>query len=110
MKQYVIDEIRFADLDTLKCYLDEHYGPASLNSIYRLPLDPEIYEACQMSHTDCQPFYFALELKPDALCCEFLVRTDSRIRCDCIANATPRQRNWLIEQADAIFERLSIVS
>ena len=110
MKQYVIDEIRDSDFNTLKSYLDESFGPMVLNGIYRLPLDPGLYSECQVSHAGCQPFYFALELKPDALCCELLVRTDSRIRCDCIAIATPEQRNWLIETIDAIFERLSIVT
>ena len=110
MKQYVIDEIKPDDLKLLKSYLDERYGPALLNGIYRVPLDPGLYSQCQKSHTACQPFYFALELKPDELCCELLVRTDSRIRCECIAVAGPNQRNWLIDIVDAIFERLSIIT
>lgn len=110
MKQYVIDEIRPGDFKALKSYLDEYYGPARVNGIYRLPMDPAVYSPCQKSHTDCHPLYFSLELKPDALCCEFLVRTDSRVRCDCMASADVEQRNWLIEVVDAIFERLSIVN
>lgn len=110
MKQYVIDEIRPGDLKVLKSYLDEHYGPARMNGVYCMPLDPAFYSPCQASHTDCQPFYFALELTQDALCCEFLVRTDNRIRCDCIASADVAQRNWLIDMVDAIFERLSIIT
>lgn len=110
MKQYVIDELRSGDFNQLKNYLDERYGPPLLSGIYRIPLDPELYAVSQKSHTDCQPFYFALELKPDALCCEFLVRTGNRVHCDCIANATAGQREWLIEVVDAIFERLSIAT
>ncbi len=110
MKQYVVDEIRSGDFNVLKSYLDEYYGPAHLNGIYRVPLDPALYSECQQAHADCAPFYFALELKPDALCCEFLVRSENRIRCDCIANALPDQRNWLIELIDSVFERLSIAA
>jgi hypothetical protein len=110
MKQYVIDEIRAGDINLLKSYLDESFGPMVLNGIYRMPLDPGLYSGCQKTHTDCHPFYFALELKNDALSCEMLVRTDSRVRCDCIAMATQEQRNWLIESIDSIFERLSIVA
>ena len=110
MKQYVVDEIRPGDFNVLKSYLDENYGPALLNGIYRVPLDPALYSECQTAHTACAPFYFALELKSDALCCEFLVRTDNRIRCECIAIADPKQRNWLIELVDSIFDRLSIVA
>ena len=110
MKQYVVDEIRPDDFSVLKSYLDEYYGPAPLDGIYRVPLAPAFYSECQRAHTDCAPFYFALELKSDALICEFLVRSDNRIRCDCIANASPDQRNWLIELVDSIFDRLSIVA
>ncbi len=110
MKQYVIDEIRPGDFKVLKEYLDAHYGPARLGGVYRIPLEPALYSQAQKSHADCHPFYFALELKLDALCCELLVRTDNRIRCECIANAGIEQRNWLIDSVDAIFERLSIIS
>lgn len=110
MKQYVIDELRPEDAQQLKNYFSELHGPAIFDNIYWIPLDPELYSELQKMHTECHPFYFAVELKPDALCCELLVRTNNRIRCDCIAPATQEQRNWLIDLIDGIFDRLKITS
>lgn len=110
MKQYVIDELRPEDALKLKHYLDECHGPAIMGSLYWLPIDPALYNGTQSSHESCRPFYFALELKPDALCCELLVRTNNRVRCDCIGYATEEQRNWLVRIIDSIFERLEIIN
>jgi hypothetical protein len=108
MKQYVIDELRPSDQHKVKTYLDETYGPCELGSIYWIPLAPECYSDVQREHVTCQPFYFAIELHPQAIVCELLVRTRERIRCGCIAYADPRQRAWIIELVDALFEDLQI--
>lgn len=51
---------------------------------------------------------FALKLEQNLLACELLVRTQKHIRCDCMAYATEKQRNWLIDQIDAVLEKLAI--
>jgi len=108
MKQYVIDEIRPHDQKRLKVWLDERLGTPDLGDIYWYPIDPGVYSKTQSAHTDCHPLYFTLHLRKGALYCELLVRTKNRIRCDCIAYATPAQRNWMIESIDALFESLDI--
>jgi hypothetical protein len=108
MKQYVIDELRPADQEKIKTYLDENYGPCELGGVYWIPLDPQYLSETQSEHTACQPFYFALELLPHALACELLVRTRERVRCGCIAYADQRQREWIMELIDTMFERLDI--
>jgi hypothetical protein len=108
MKQYVIDELRPADHKTLKAYLDKHYGPAALGSIYWIPIGSGLLTEVQAEHRQCQPHYFALDLLPDRLACELLVRTKNSVRCSCMAYATQKQRDWLIELIDTIFKRLEI--
>ncbi len=108
MKQYVIDELRPSDHERLKKYLDENFVVSELGGLYWIPLEPGILTACQAEHHQCQPHYFALELLPDRLSCELLVRTQSRIRCECIQYATGRQRNWIIDLIDAVFEKLEL--
>ena len=108
MKQYVIDELRPADHKTLKTYLEEHYGPAALGSIYWIPISTDLLTELQLEHRQCQPHYFALELAQDQVACELLVRTKNTVRCSCMAYATKKQRNWLIELIDTIFSRLEI--
>jgi hypothetical protein len=108
MKQYVIDEIRPGERQRLKKYLDEHFGDPAMDGVYWIPLEEELLSETQRQHRDCQPFYFALELGQDAVSCELLVRTRERVRCDCIAYASEKQRNWVVRVVDAIFEKLEL--
>ena len=108
MKQYVIDEIKAADHEKIKAYLDAEFGPAEMGGIYWIPMAEEMLSEAQRAHKACQPFFFALDLELDRLSCEFLIRTRERIRCDCINYATDSQRNWLVGMVDAVFEKLEI--
>ena len=110
MKQYVVDEIRPDDHHKLEQYLDTSYGPAEMGGIYWVPLPAEMLTEIQLAHTDCQPFYFAIELEEDRLALELLVRTKSRIRCDCIGYASGEQRIWIMAVVDAMFEKLDIAT
>ncbi|RJP92548.1 MAG: hypothetical protein C4518_06745 [Desulfobacteraceae bacterium] len=108
MKQYVIDELRPADQEKIKEYLDAHFGPADMGAIYWIPIEASVYNDTQTCHASCHPLYFALELSEAALTIELLVRTKNKIRCDCICYATEDQFLWLLRVVDAIFERLEI--
>ncbi len=110
MKQYVIDEIRPQDYQKVKKYLDETLGDSGVDGVYWLPVEEEMLSAAQTAHRSCAPFYMALELEEGRLSGEFLVRTKSRVRCDCIRYADVRQREWLIRTVDAIFEKLEIIT
>jgi len=108
MKQYVIDELRVEDQNKIKTYLNENSDTGGVDGIYRLPLPQKILNARQTRHTQCHPFYFAIELEDSCITYEFLVRSANQIRCDCIAYADERQCNWLIRKADAMLEQLGI--
>ena len=108
MKQYVIDELRPADYKALKTYLNEKYGPAAMDSIYWIPVAADILTDIQAAHTECRPYYCAVDLDDNRLACELLVRSKNRVRCNCIDYATENQRNWLIGLIDKIFDRLQI--
>ncbi len=108
MKQYVIDELRYADYEALQQYFQSHFSPSGLDGLYWIPVDADILSDIQRSHADCHPHYFAVELQPERLSCEFLVRTAARVRCNCIAYADQRQREWLLQVIDAVLEKLAI--
>jgi hypothetical protein len=108
MKQYVIDELSFKDCEKIKNYFDKHFGASEVGGIYWVHLDQEILAETQISHSECKPFYFAIELEPGKISCEFLVRTENKIRCSCINYATETQRNWFICLIDSILEKLEI--
>jgi len=108
MKQYLIDGLRPEDHEKLKQYLDQNYGPAVLGNIYWIELKTNILTSVQKEHSDCRPHIFALELENSQLSCELLVRIKKNIKCDCMGYATPGQREWLIENVDAMLDELGI--
>ena len=110
MKQYVIDEIRPRDYEKVKHYLDRTLGGSGVDGLYWMPVEETLLSEVQRAHGGCAPFFMALDLGPDRLTGELLVRTRGRMRCDCIHYADERQRDWLIRTMDAIFEQLGIVT
>lgn len=110
MKQYVIDELTPDEHRKLQTYLDETYGDSGVGGIYWVPIDEEMLSGLQTTHKECKPYYFALELTPDRLSCELLVRTRERLHCPCMVYAVEAQRNWIIDVTDAILEKLGISS
>jgi hypothetical protein len=108
MKQYVIDQLRPDDYFRIKAYMDMNLRQSGIPDVYWLILPRDVLVGIQADHTDCQPYYFALELCQSALSCELLVRTLSHLRCDCMRYASPPQRNWLIQSVDDIFNILEI--
>ena len=108
MKQYVIDELRFADYEKIKPYLDDKLGAAGIGNIYWIEVEDHLLTPLQQSHNACRPFFFGLELEPDRLCCELLVRSRSQVRCDCFGYATKEQFSWLVDTIDAMLASLEI--
>ncbi len=110
MQQYVIDELRPEDHNQIKEDLDETYGAAEMGAIYWVPVAADILTEIQREHSDCQPYYFAIDLEENRFALELLVRTKSRVRCACTGYASKDQRIWIMETVDAIFERLDIAT
>lgn len=108
MRQYVIDQLRPEDYQTIKAYLDAHADDSGVDGLYWIPIEDKLLSPVQRDHSDCRPFVFALELTPARLAAEFLVRSRSRMRCACIAYATDEQRDWLISMVDTILEKLGV--
>ncbi len=110
MKQYVIDELRPDDQQKLKRHFDDRYAAPGFDGLYWFPLDEILAEPEQKGHANCRPHYFALELMPDRLVCELLIRTNQRVKCSCIRYASEDQLHWLVQAIDAIFEKLGITA
>jgi hypothetical protein len=108
MKQYVIDQLREGDFATLEDYLDRHVEAAELPGIYWVPIPASLHEGLQCEHSDCQPFYFAINLDRRSISFELLIRTRRALRCGCIRYATPQQREYILSYADGLFEKLGL--
>jgi len=110
MKQYRVDELRPEDYEKMEAYLDERFGPCQVEGLYWVPLEEKLLDVVQAAHRDCQPFYFAVELKPTVISFELLIRSRNRIRCDCIHYANAEQRESIIRFSDMMFETLKILT
>jgi len=108
MKQYVVDELRPLDYTIIKSYLDEKLGSSGIQGLYKLPVDSKILTDVQFNHTQCHPYYFAIELTPEQMACELFIRSDQKIRCGCMGYANEIQRNWLIQLTEMILDHLKI--
>ncbi|MEJ5299502.1 MAG: hypothetical protein WHS38_00755 [Thermodesulforhabdaceae bacterium] len=108
MKQYIIDQLRESDYDEIKQYLDDNTKMSAMEGIYWVDLPQELYSNIQKEHIQCQPFYFAVNLSRRFVGFEFLIRSHSVLRCSCIGYATKIQRDFIIDFADSILDRLRI--
>ena len=108
MKQYLIDGLRLEDYHKLREYLDQYLESAPIGGIYWLEIDKTLLTPIQETHQQCGPHVFALILEESLLSCELLVRIKKNIKCDCMGYASREQRDWLIDQVDAMLENLSI--
>ena len=110
MKQYVIDQLRENDFLQLEDYLNNNGEAGELQGIYWITLPESFLERTQLDHSDCQPFYFAVNLDPNSISFELLIRTRSRLRCGCIQYASKKQRDYILAYADGLFEKLSLMT
>lgn len=110
MRQYLIDELRIEDYGKLKDYFVNNFKQSSgINEIFWIELPHDLLSETQSSHEECKPFFIAVDLEESFLSCELLIRTKKSMRCECIAYADTKQRNWIIDKIDSVFNELKIV-
>jgi len=100
MRQYMIDEISFLEHDNLDSYLKRTLKPGAIAGVYFLSVPPDLLGPEQQGHEDCGPFYFTVVLEKNSIRFEFLVRSAANMHCTCIAQATPAQRQFVLDFAD----------
>ena len=108
MRQLMFDEISQTDIKKIKRYLSKKAQPSPLGDIFWVDLPEGLYDETQKEHKDCQPFYFAIELGQNYLRIELLIRSRQKLHCACIKYANKEQRNFILEFADQLLERLKI--
>lgn len=108
MKQYVIDQLRESDYQDILNFLNNETEKTALDGLYWIELPKDLYTTTQGEHKDCQSFYFAVNLTLNSVAFEFLIRSRQIIRCSCISYATPKQRDYIMQFADGMLEKLNI--
>lgn len=108
MKQYVIDQLRPSDYEQIRSFLDERGAKTVFGEIYNVDLPKNLYTEIQAAHSDCQPYYFSIDLTLDKVAFELLIRSHQTLRCRCVGYATREQREFIIDFADGILTKYNI--
>jgi len=108
MRQYVIDELSILERDNIDSYLKRTLNKGPMVGVYWLVLPPDLYSVAQQGHDECGPFYFGVEVERDRVKFELLVRSNTTLHCDCIAHATPPQRQFVLNFIDKMLDEEKI--
>ena len=101
MRSYYIEEINQDHIKKFEEYLKDQGYQGPIDGIFWLPLPVDMLSERQSDHLqECGPYYLALETGKNWLKLELLVRARGKIRCECIAYATPAQREKMIDILD----------
>ena len=106
----MIDELSFLEHDNLDSYLKRTLKPGSLEGVFFLEVPPDLLGEKQQGHESCGPFYFSVILESSSVKFELLVRSGSNMHCSCIAQATPSQRQFVLDFADTMLEKEMIAA
>lgn len=110
MRQFVIDELSPMESDNIDSFLKRNLDKGPMIGLYWLSLPTDILSEAQQNHQDCGPYYCGVEMEKDKVRFEFLVRSHSNLHCDCIAYATPAQRQFILEFIDKMLDEEKIKS
>ncbi|MGE4553865.1 MAG: hypothetical protein AB7D57_12190 [Desulfovibrionaceae bacterium] len=113
MRTYAIEDLYPADAERITAALADQGLAGPIEGIFYLPVPEELYSDEQREHApECGPYIMALELVKRAEQCELrlelLVRARGRLRCSCIAYATPAQRAQMMDFLDRFIRELDI--
>jgi hypothetical protein len=104
MRQIVIDELSPMERDNLDSYLKRSLKQGPMVGLYWIVLAPDLLGPAQHKHSQCGPFYLAVEVEKYSVRFELLVRSHTNLHCSCIAYATPSQRQFVLDFIDRMIE------
>ncbi len=112
MRQFVIDELSPMEKDNIDSWLKRNLTPGPLAGLYWLILKEEQLDTAQQGEEHCEhgPYYMAIEVNRKEVRCELLVRSQTNLHCSCIAQATPKQRQIMLDVIDKMLEEEMIVA
>ena len=109
MRYFLIDDLRAEETKRLCEHLDAMDLGAGLDGIYWLPIPAHMLSAVQKEHeSQCGPYVMALEFEETSLRLELLVRARGRIRCECVAYASPELQRHMMDYITDTLKELKI--
>lgn len=108
MRAYLLDEIPTVSLEKIKGFLEENALHSRIDGIYWVQIPDDVLTKEQCSHQACRPHVFAVELGPDWVRLEFLIRSLHTMQCTCLGYCTEPQRHFVMHFADNMLKALDI--
>jgi hypothetical protein len=102
MRQIVIDELSPMERDNIDSYLKRTLQRGPMLGVYWIELPAALLSETQTKHQQCAPFSCGVEVEAARVIFELLVRSNANLHCDCIAHATPPQRQYILDFIDAM--------
>lgn len=102
MRQIVIDELSPMERDNIDSYLKRTVKQGPMIGLYWMELPSDLLSPTQQDHQRCGPFYCAVEVEAAKVTFELLIRSNTSLHCDCIAHATPAQRQFILDFVDTM--------
>ncbi len=109
MREYLVSDLTEAQTSQIENELKKRGWAASLEHMFWLPLPECALSSVQKSHCPkCAPYVAAVEVEPNCLRAELLVRSQSSLHCECIAYAEPDQVAYTMNELHSILQGLNI--
>ena len=103
MRQIVIDELSPMERDNIDSYLKRSIKRGPMIGLYWIQLPNDLLSPIQQDHDkEHGPYHLAVELTNTSVKFELLVRSQSNLHCNCIAHATPAQRQFILDFIDTM--------
>jgi len=110
MRTYLVEDFLPEQLERVCQRLAGLGLSGSLDGIYYLPVPLDLLSEEQRAHhAECGPYIFVLEVVGEtSLKLELLVRAQGKLRCSCVAYATPEQRAYIMDHMDTFLREMDI--
>jgi hypothetical protein len=110
MRTYLLEDFLPEQLELVCQRLAGMGLSGSLDGIYYLPVPLDLLTDEQREHHgECGPYIFVLEVADETrLKLELLVRAQGKLRCSCVAYATPEQRAFIMDYMDNFLREMEI--
>jgi len=106
LRQLLLDELSADDVDRIRGWLADNAEASRLEGVYWVDLPEDLLSHTQ--RTEDGPYSFAVEVGPDYVKLEFLVRSRYSLHHPGTGFATVSQRRFILEYSDRMLDELKV--
>ncbi len=108
MRQLLLDELSAQDVDRIHQWLADNADASRLEGVYWVDLPEDLLSHTQRTADGGRPYSFAVEVGPDYVKLEFLVRSRYSLHHPGTGFATASQRLFILEYSDRLLGELKV--